>query len=1107
TSQSVSRSKGNVTRGKKLGAALNAVIGIAAGLTLMVAANWFAYGTYQRYDLTENEVNSLSQTSIDAVQTMEGLEIRLYQSARMPRALEGPRPILIENTPRLLQQLTDKLDEYKRASNGNAQIMVIQEELESVSSALSLTALKVPSDRSDDVDPDALNKSYYLAMSLHYRTVEEVLPVVWNPATFEYDLTKALLRLKSKQAASAVMRDLLDTGLELNEAVDECVKTIEKYNQDADKDPEEDLEGGLLEQVKTQQGDRSKQIAEYLANMDQIDGACGKVTSLLEKQRAELKTRGANEGELSVEHFEALLNKIGWFDGIYGAWVASLIDGNREPAQLERLLRLLDHPEIPARTSALRVLAGWLTGTPEKPGLQGPAAEQGIRAIAKAQKDAEPIVRAVALQVACSGGGERAAVEIGKALGDPDATVREVALDLAMKLRVTVEAGKVRPFLKDTSWSVRRLSVAYLVNTRQATVQDLRPMLKDTNKEVKFVAAYGLTQLKDLQSETELKLILDQLAPGQERMALKAALEKMAGESAVNKPEGAAPPTPAPPALAPAPEGAAPTPTPAPGPAGTRTPHRPGAQGNPPPPQGGGVRSALGRAGTDRLGDMQLPDPITGIETLSQLKGEISTAYTTLKDSPGRRTIGFLCGHQEFCPFEETESKIPDELVAAFEQQPFIKKAVDDIKNLEANLNGTNESIRRYFMQYGYRVIKVDAGKPVPSEVDALFIYGPRKPFSDRDLYDVDQFMLTGRPVVMFTNSYTVAVNQWDDKPPYDLTSTIKSVDTNLNPFLSHYGVKANNDLVMETAKSAYEKITTVAMTPSNIGPLPMSARYSYPMFPVFEIFSETDPLVAGLRRVTLPYASSFSHVEGAQPGVSFDAIIKSSETSVAKTANFVLDPKALRDSVMAEQTSGSLAVAVHLTGEASSYFAGKARPAGAVAEGETAPKSDEKPQTDTGNINLVIIGSNLGWEDYSPSRILHDFNLGAVAQEKVTGLSAAIPYYIRFVNMRGRILWPQNPIHLGQRGQMQQIGGQQAEFWQKNLEFLFGVFDWATGEEGMAAIRAKADTDRPLKINNEDTVRAVSWGLVAGLPLAFMLVAIFRFWLRRLGRRRLGAA
>ncbi|MFT7622277.1 MAG: hypothetical protein ACI9WU_001445, partial [Myxococcota bacterium] len=48
TSQSVSSSKGNVTRGKKLGAALNAVIGIAAGLTLMVAANWFAYGTYQR---------------------------------------------------------------------------------------------------------------------------------------------------------------------------------------------------------------------------------------------------------------------------------------------------------------------------------------------------------------------------------------------------------------------------------------------------------------------------------------------------------------------------------------------------------------------------------------------------------------------------------------------------------------------------------------------------------------------------------------------------------------------------------------------------------------------------------------------------------------------------------------------------------------------------------------------------------------------------------------------------------------------------------------------------------------------------------------------------
>ncbi len=1113
----------NVSFSKKLASGTNAALMIAGVVGVLVAVNWYGIKNYKRIDMTEAEVNSLSQTSIDAVSTMEGLELRLYKSKKLPKSLEGGGGV-IENVPRLIQQLQDKLDEYKRASAGNLTVTVEEDDLESQAGALNLGALKIPADKSEDADPDALNKRYYIGLSLHYRTVEEVIPVISNPGTFEYQITKAMLRLRSKQAASSVMRDLLKNGEELNKAVEECVKTIERYDQSKEKTDEE-LEGGIVEQMQNKQSDRTTQIDEYLANLARIDEACGKVSTQLEAQRASMKTEAATGRQLSREHFESLLGKIGWFSGVYSAWVASLIDEKRDPRLLKRLLELMKHPEIPARTSALRVLGAWLKGSEQSPGLQGPPGQQATAALRAAQSDESATVRAVAVQVIASAAGEAAAGEITKALQDKDETVREVALDLAMRLRVKVDGAAVKPFLKDSGWQVRRLAVAYLINTQQATVPDLRPLLADPNREVKFIAAYGLTTLNDTASTEQIQQIAVALPPGQGKQVLEQALAKMGAVNLPNptpdkvvppapKPDAPAPPTPPAPKAdtppAPAPKAAPPAPkaTPPGGPTGSRAP-----QGS-----GGGLRQALGRAGLDRLGDIQMPDPLDGVKVLSNLKTEINTAYTTLKDSPGRKSIGFMCGHDELCPFEETESKIPDMLAQAFEKQPFVKKAVDDIRGLEGRLNQHNEAIRQFFLSKGYRIVKVSAGQSVPEEVDALVIYGPRKPFADLELYDIDQFIMSGKPTIFLTNSYEVLVNQWDDKPPYNLVSRIESTNTNLSPFFAHYGIHANNDLVMETEKALFERINTVNLQMSNIGELAMAAKYSYPLFPIFEKFSENDPMVAGLRRVTMPFASSFTHIEGAQPSLTFEPLISSSERAVSKTKDFVLDPRSLKDSVGAEQTSGTMHVAVHVSGDnASSYFAGRQRPERPEPEpdppgpdGQPAPpkkKPIEPKRKDAGPANIVIIGSNLGFESLNPSRLLHDFNIGKVAQEKVTGLGAAIPYYIRYVNAWGRFIGQQNPIHLGERGRMTQLPGQQTDFWQKNLDLLFGVFDWATGDSGMAAIRAKADTDRPLKVTSENSRKLVSAGLVFGLPALLIVFAFLRFWLRRMGRKKLGPA
>ena len=1124
----------------KLASGVNAILMTVGIAGVLVVLNWVGASSYKRFDLTEGKFHSLSQVSIDVVQGMPDLEIRVYRSEKLPKTLsvggnfgQGPQ---IDNVPQFLQALDDKLAEYKAASKGKLTVTYVSDDLEKKASEMNLTALQVPSAKAN-AGADDENAKYYLGMSIHYRTVEETIPVVTNSRNFEYDITRVLLRLQKKQVESLVLKDILDTGKTLNKAVEDCVAAVKKHDKGEKKDDDE-AEGGVFEKMEQGQSDRAGQVEAYIKALPEIDAACGQIGPILKTQRDKLASETASGAgtsrALSREHFTQLLDKIGTFDGMYGAWLASLIADKHDLALLDKLVQLVTHPEVRARTSALQVLGEWSLGNEKEPGLQGPPLQSAQAAMRKGLEDTEPTVRSVAVQVLAQTAGDSAGQDIALALKDPDVTVREVALDLAMRLKLKVDPGMVRPFLKDTNWQVRRMAAAYFIDTGTG-IEDLRPMLEDENPTVRIVAAYGLAHLKDKDSLAKIQELVAALPPGQNREAIEQEIQAMTAPPtpppSPEAPKTEAPKTdapPAPPAEAPkvdAPKADAPPPAPAPAPA--PGPSEPRAPGAPPPgaprgskapqPRQGGLQQALGgRAGLDRLGAFEMPDAVEGAKTLDDLKTDIASTYNTLKDSPGRKSIGVLCGHDEFCPFEEHDSKIPKELMQAFEQQPFIKKAVDDIKNLEEQMNGLNELIRKHFLSKGYRLVRVDAGKPIGEDIDALVVYGPRKPFKDIDLYDVDQFIMTGKPVVILLNNFQVAVNQWDEAPPYDLVTKFQSTDTNLDPFFAHYGIKNGKDLVMEPDKSMSEKINTIEAKVLPIGKVLSPAKHTYPLFPIFEKFSDSDPLVSAQSRVVLPFVSSLSLSDTGDKGVTVEPLITSSDNAIARDKGISFDPRTLKDAIVAEKTNGPHHVAMHATGtDVSSFFAGRARPERPKeeekppAEGEPPrpPKKDEpeKPQIDRGKVNLIVIGSNLGFENLSPSRILDGFNLGVIAQEKVTGLGAAVPYYIRFVDTWGRFLGAQNPIHLG-GGRNAALPGQQVEFAMQNLEFLYSIFEWMNGDAAINQIRAreKKFLDRPLKIEDASTQWKVKWGLIAGLPILFILFGIGRWFLRAQSRKKL---
>ncbi len=1078
---------------RKLKSGTNAVLMIIGMTGLLVGLNWLGNVNYARYDLTEGKIHSLTDTSEEAVASMEDLDIRLYLSKRFPKklSLQG-MPAPIKNVPRFILQLRDRLDEYVRNSDGNATITVIQDDLEEHAAALELQPMVAANEQEDeDTTDDEAQKKYYIGLSLHYGRVEEVLPVIYQLENFEYQMTKSLLRLQDKQRDANVLRDLLDFGKQAHDAVEGCLKTIKKYQVEEDKGDEK--EGGLTEQIQKQRTDRSSQVKTYLDNYATIDAQCSRVGKLVSQHRDGINAAASTSSTRSIseEQLDGLVDKIGWFDGMYGAWVASLVNAQRTPTSFQHVAALLDHNEIPARTSALRVIGTWLLGGAGPTGatpLAGPLADRARSAIQKGQADSQPEVRTLAIKLAASVNPAAAESILSEALRDTNPVVRQGALDVALRNKVRVDPGIVRLLLKDRDFSIRQLAIVYLGTNNAASVEEFRPLLDDPDPRVRTQVGIELARMGDVESLTQLEGLLNKIPPQdfRARQLLQESLQKLRDKTSKS----------------------------APGDTGTKTETSPRKKSIKAP---GSASPVPPNPTEDRIGDIELPDPLEGITTLEALQEDISTKYNGLKDSPGRKNIGFFCGHEEFCPFAETGSvmeKFP--MAANLQNEPFAKRALDDITRLEGELNQFNEVIRRFFLSKGYQMVKVEAGKPIDSTLAALVIYGPRKPFTDVDLYRLDQFVLTGKPVVLFMNNYDVTINQWQDKPPFNLTSEIKSTDTNLDAFLSNYGIKNNKDLVMEPERALQSKIHTISQVRTNIGPLLSDAPYSYPLFPKFRQFSETHPLVSSMGETVLPFVSSFSPDRADERGITFEPLITSSEGAVSKHKDFVLDPRRLKDTILAEKVTGPHHVAIHVSGESiSSFFAGREKPVApkaddaetSAAEETKTDDTDNNQRTDRGTVNLVVIGSNMGFECLNPSRLMADFNPMSLMQDKVKGLAAAVPYIVRSANIMARsFLGPQNPRHR-QAQAATQLPGQQWDFRMESLEFLFNVFDWSTGSAGLAQVRSKQRkySQRDLEVTDSDKREAVRWALIVGLPVLFILLGLLRLFFRR--NRRLAMA
>ncbi len=153
--------------------------------SIIILINFISYNRPARIDLTDNQIFTLSNSTISILEKIEdNLIVSIYFSDDLPSVLS--------NNSRFIQ---DILEEYQAHSNGNFQFEFknpdSDENAKIDAQSLGIQPVQVNVWENDRRE----TRLIYLGIGLSYQGKSEAMPVVQNTTGFEYDLTKKIKKL------------------------------------------------------------------------------------------------------------------------------------------------------------------------------------------------------------------------------------------------------------------------------------------------------------------------------------------------------------------------------------------------------------------------------------------------------------------------------------------------------------------------------------------------------------------------------------------------------------------------------------------------------------------------------------------------------------------------------------------------------------------------------------------------------------------------------------------------------------------------------------------------------------------------------------------------
>ena len=386
------------------------------------------------------------------------------------------------------------------------------------------------------------------------------------------------------------------------------------------------------------------------------------------------------------------------------------------------------------------------------------------------------------------------------------------------------------------------------------------------------------------------------------------------------------------------------------------------------------------------------------VQTTANLEYDLTSAILKVT-SKEVKTIGFLTGHDEIDVFDQAFGPLRQELSK----------------------------------QYDVRKVPIDAGRAVDTDVATLVIAGPKKELTEREKYEIDQFIMRGGRVCFLIDPVLIQYEGLNVSP----------LKTGLNDLLEHYGVKLNDNLVLDVSMGqlVYSQ-GFMTVTTGYAYFVKVLKEYRYRTGETSDGLSQDSIITNQLESLTLHWASSLELLPQGDPSVETIVLAKTSRGGWTAQSPYNISPtdRQFQPPASVQQAH---TVAVSLSGVFKSFYAGKTIPPVESSESDEAvtakPAEEERTtKTDSEATQIVVVGNS------------------------------------QFLQQSQR------------DGQL----------------FFLNTVDWLTLGEELINIRSHGATNRPLKEISESEKFFLKFISIAGVPILVVAFGLVRFFLRRRAKR-----
>ncbi len=207
--------------------------------------------------------------------------------------------------------------------------------------------------------------------------------------------------------------------------------------------------------------------------------------------------------------------------------------------------------------------------------------------------------------------------------------------------------------------------------------------------------------------------------------------------------------------------------------------------------------------------------------------------------------------------------------------------------------------------QYDVQPVQLSAVNSIPQNLKLALLIAPQDTFNIEDLYKIDQFIMNGGKMGFFFNEHDVQLDKGSAQP----------LTTNLSPLLQQYGIKINNDIVMDM------NCAPISVSQQQ-GFFQIVNQVAYPFFPIFDRLNREHIIVKDLERLVHFFPSSLDTSLAGKMRIQVTALATTSEKSTAQTGRFDVNPMQQYDPQDFNDTSGQgYVVSAVYTGMFQSYF------------------------------------------------------------------------------------------------------------------------------------------------------------------------------------------